>query len=226
VKPVKHTGNFQSKISTSQRLISAMRYRHGVKRRMDILLTAALAPLLLPAIGILWFLVRLDGNPGFFGHWRVGQKGRSFKCWKLRSMVPDAEARLREFLATNPAAAREWSANFKLANDPRVTRLGRFLRRTSLDELPQFWNVIRGEMSLVGPRPVPREELRKYSGSEWAYFAFLPGITGLWQISGRNRISYDDRVRMDVSYLLKAGFWFDLNVLFRTVSVVLKKTGV
>ena len=170
-------------------------------------------------------IVALDGANPFFGHRRVGRDGRVFRCWKLRSMVPDAEARLARHLAENPAAAREWAAARKLSQDPRVTRVGRVLRRTSLDELPQVWNVLLGEMSLVGPRPVTTEELMRYGPARWAYLGVRPGITGLWQVRGRNRLSYAERVRLDAEYARDASLALDLGLLLRTVPAVLRLTG-
>lgn len=201
-------------------------YQDGAKRRFDVLGCLMLAPFIAPVVGLLWCLVRLDGGAGFFGHWRVGKDGVPFRCWKLRSMCVDAEARLARHLAQNPEAALEWEANYKLAHDPRVTRLGRFLRKTSLDELPQLWNVWRGEMSLVGPRPVPAAELAEYMNNVWAYLAARPGITGLWQVSGRNRVSYSTRVGMDLRYVLEAGVRTDLWVLWKTLGEVLRRSGV
>jgi exopolysaccharide production protein ExoY len=202
------------------------RYRDGAKRRLDIVLVLVLAPLVLPVVAVLWLAVRAGGGPGFFGHERVGLDGRRFRCWKLRTMVPDAEARLRAHLRRDRAAAREWAETYKLRHDPRVTRLGRVLRKTSLDELPQLWNVLRGEMSLVGPRPVPEAELIEYAGYEWAYLSCRPGLTGLWQISGRNAVSYGQRVRFDVEYLLRAGLAEDLRILALTPREVLRRSGV
>ena len=203
-----------------------LRYRDGAKRRLDRAGVLALLPIAAPLVALLWCAVRLTGGPGFFAQERVGLDGRPFRCWKLRSMVVDAEARLRTHLAADPDAAREWAQDYKLRRDPRVTRLGRFLRSTSLDELPQLWNVWNGEMSLVGPRPVPRDELVEYAGFEWAYLMCRPGLTGVWQTGGRNRVSYGDRVRMDVGYLLAAGPWTDLAVILRTPLAVLKRTGI
>jgi len=140
-------------------------------------------------------------------------------------MVPDAQVKLQGYLLLNPSAAQEWSQSYKLQADPRVTRLGSFMRRSSLDELPQLWNVLKGEMSLVGPRPVPAAELREYQGFEWAYLTMRPGITGGWQVSGRNGVSYNDRVRMDAGYLMKASLRTDMEVLWRTVGAVLRRTG-
>lgn len=203
----------------------ATRYLSRGKRALDIAGVIALAPLAAPLVGALWCAVRLDGGAGFFGHERVGQDGRTFQCWKLRTMVPDARARLKEHLRRDPDAAREWAQTYKLRDDPRVTRLGRFLRKCSLDELPQLWNVWKGEMSLVGPRPVPRAELQEYAGFERAYCAMRPGITGLWQVSGRNDVAYADRVQMDMTYARKASLLMDLGILGRTLGVVLRRTG-
>ncbi|WP_027245279.1 sugar transferase [Leisingera daeponensis] len=200
-------------------------YSRFGKRIFDILFALLLLPVLVPVILILWGVVRLDGGPGFFGHTRVGQNGKPFKCWKVRSMVVDAESRLQAHLDSNPEAAAEWERDHKLTNDPRINRLGRILRKTSLDELPQIWNVLRGEMSFVGPRPIVTKELPKYGSSVSAYLAQKPGITGLWQISGRNDISYDERVALDVAYLSCRGFFKDLKIILRTGAAVLGRTG-
>jgi len=196
------------------------------KRRVDIGLTLCLAPLAIVIVAPLWGVLKLKGGSGFYGHRRVGRDGYEFTCWKLRTMVPDSEAVLRNHLRFNQAAAREWADHYKLRNDPRVTRLGRFLRKSSLDELPQLWNVLRGDMSLVGPRPVPRDELVEYHGNLRAYLALRPGITGLWQVSGRNAVAYQDRVSLDAEYARRASLWFDLAILLRTIGVLLRRTGI
>lgn len=195
------------------------------KRVTDVTLAVLLLPVLAPIIGVLYLLTRRDGGPGFFGHRRIGKNGKAFKCWKIRTMVMDAEAKLRIHLRENPEAAAEWQRDFKLTNDPRVTRLGCFLRKTSLDELPQIWNVLKGEMSFVGPRPIIRTEMPKYSGHQRAYTAMKPGVTGVWQVSGRNDVDYAERVAMDVAYLRRAGFWFDLGVIAKTAGAVVNRTG-
>ncbi|TDL81115.1 sugar transferase [Palleronia sediminis] len=197
----------------------------GGKRLFDLALAILLLPIVSIIVGILYVLVRLDGGPGFFGHRRLGRNGEVFRCWKLRTMVPDAEKVLAAHLRDNPEAAREWHRDFKLRDDPRITRLGTFLRETSLDELPQLWNVLRGEMSIVGPRPVVREELEKYRGYEWCYLACRPGITGLWQVSGRNDVDYASRVALDVQYATQASLARDVVIIFRTASAVLGRTG-
>ncbi|MWD28434.1 sugar transferase [Aquicoccus sp. SCR17] len=201
------------------------RYRGIAKRAVDLLLCLLMLPAVGPVILILYAIVRAEGGPGFFGHRRVGRNGATFRCWKIRTMVPDAQARLDELLARDPAARREWESEYKLRDDPRVTRLGLFLRRTSLDELPQIWNVLRGEMSLVGPRPVTAPELERYGASRRAYLAVRPGVTGLWQVSGRNDLSYDERVRLDVAYHDGLSFLSDMRILCRTAGAVLRRTG-
>ena len=195
------------------------------KRVCDLLFAFALLPILIPVIAVLWGLTRLDGGPGFFGHKRVGKDRRQFSCWKIRTMVPDAEAKLKQYLSENPDAMAEWQRDYKLDNDPRITRLGNFLRKTSLDELPQIWNVIRGEMSFVGPRPVVQDELLRYGEAEKFYLSVRPGITGLWQVSGRNDISYADRVRMDRIYASRYSMLQDTKIIAKTATVVLFPTG-
>lgn len=195
------------------------------KRVADLLLAVLLLPVLLPVIAVLYVLTRLDGGPGFFGHRRIGENNKEFKCWKIRSMVHNAEAVLEEYLANNPEAKAEWERDFKLTNDPRITKLGRILRETSLDELPQIWNVLRGEMSFVGPRPVTAVELEKYQGYEWCYLSVKPGITGLWQVSGRNDVDYAERVQLDMQYATNRSMVGDFSIIFRTAGAVLNRTG-
>ena len=181
--------------------------------------------LLGPLMGVLWLLVRRDGSPGFFGHLRVGRHGRLFRCWKLRSMVPDAAERLARHLAQNPDAAWEWARDCKLTHDPRITRLGGFLRRTSLDGLPQLWNVLRGDMSLVGPRPATPAEYAGFGLSQPYYARLRPGVTGLWQVSGRNDIGCRARVALDVGYYWRASPLLDLQILLATLGTALRRTG-
>ena len=200
-------------------------YRRHVKRSLDILLLLILAAPFVLVIAALALAVRRDGGPAFFGHKRVGQDGRTFRCWKLRTMVPNAEQVLLEHLAAHPDAASEWAANVKLRNDPRITRLGYILRATSLDELPQLWNVFVGEMTLVGPRPVTPSEMEKYEGYEQCYLSLRPGITGLWQVSGRNATDYRERVQLDSHYYSTCSFSQDVKILFRTFGAVLRRTG-
>ncbi len=212
-------------ISASAQNRSGGSYLRQPKRLFDLFLALLMAPVLLPLIALLWVLVRLDGGPGLFGHSRIGRNGESFRCLKIRTMVPDADVQLKRHLAANPEAAALWARDFKLENDPRVTRIGRFLRKTSLDELPQIWNVVRGDMSFIGPRPVTAPELARYGAKARYYKALRPGVTGLWQVSGRNDVSYDERVALDVQYFRTASLGQDLTILCRTVGAVLNMTG-
>ncbi len=196
------------------------------KRALDIIGAGLGLVLLSPFFLVVALLVRADGGPAFFAHQRVGRGGKLFGCLKFRSMVIDSQARLEALLASDPAARAEWEATRKLKNDPRITRIGRFLRSTSLDELPQLINVLRGEMSLVGPRPVQEAEIDRYYGASAAhYMAVRPGITGLWQVSGRSETSYESRVALDVSYVSRPSMLADLSILLRTPVAVLSRRG-
>lgn len=200
-------------------------YVHVGKRLLDLFLALMIAPIVLPVIIILAVLARGDGGKAFFGHERVGQDGARFRCWKIRSMVPDAQERLQAYLDENPEAAKEWAVDHKLTNDPRITKFGNFIRKTSLDELPQLLNVFKGEMTFVGPRPIVSAELEKYGNKVDYYLVQKPGITGLWQVSGRNDVSYDERVSMDVEYLERRSLFLDLSIIARTGMAVVGKTG-
>ncbi|WP_339115287.1 sugar transferase [Thioclava sp. GXIMD2076] len=200
-------------------------YHRRMKPVFDLCLALALAPVLMPVIAVFWALARLDGGSGFYGHTRIGKDGRPFRCWKIRTMVPDAERRLALLLATDADAAIEWELSRKLKNDPRVTRLGRFLRKTSLDELPQIWNILRGEMSFVGARPVTEDELTLYRHRRQAYLSQRPGVTGFWQVLGRSDLPYALRVEMDMAYLQKCSLFMDIGLILLTVAVVLRGTG-
>jgi Undecaprenyl-phosphate galactose phosphotransferase WbaP len=181
---------------------------------------------LAPAFGIIGCLIKLTSRgPLFFGHKRIGQNGRAFKAWKFRTMVQDADAVLARRLQADPALAEEWRLTHKLKDDPRVTRLGRLLRRASLDELPQVLNVLRGEMSLVGPRPIVGQEVDKYGENYSLYCRVKPGITGLWQVSGRNNTTYPERVAYDQYYVRNWSVWLDLYILKNTVRTVLTGDG-
>jgi len=170
------------------------------------------------------FVISRDGGPVFYREERLGRDGMRFSILKLRSMVPDAEAALKRYLAAHPEARAEWDERQKLRDDPRITRIGHFIRKTSLDELPQFWNVLRGEMSLVGPRPMLPEQRPQYTGM--AYFRMQPGITGPWQTSLRNKGRFADRAHYDTQYFEDMSFGTDLRLLRRAVKVVFKGTGV
>jgi lipopolysaccharide/colanic/teichoic acid biosynthesis glycosyltransferase len=198
----------------------------GLKRAMDILGAGTLLLLALPFFLVVALAVKLDGGPAFYGHPRVGRGGKLFACLKFRSMVVDSDRALAALLDSDPAARAEWEATRKLKHDPRVTWIGRLLRASSLDELPQLINVLRGEMSLVGPRPVVQRELAQHYGlAAEHYLSVRPGITGLWQVSGRSDTSYDQRVALDVAYATRPSLLTDLRILLRTPAVVLLRRG-
>ena len=197
-----------------------------VKRGLDIALTAIGAILLTPLLFALALGVKLTSpGPIFYNQERIGLAGRRFRAWKFRSMVLDADRVLAGYLREHPEMQEEWDQTHKLKRDPRVTRIGRLLRKTSLDELPQLWNVFRGEMSLVGPRPIVDAEIDKYGSAYGLYLRVLPGITGLWQVSGRNNTTYQERVRLDMSYVRNWSPWLDLCILARTIRVVFLAEG-
>lgn len=196
-----------------------------LKRIFDIVVSSTLLLLLCPLFIWMGCRIRYYGANVFFGHPRIGQHGKTFICYKFSSMVPNAQRVLAELLAQNPEAKAEWDRDFKLKNDPRVTPIGAFLRRTSLDELPQLWNVLKGEMSLVGPRPIIEEELLRYENKVDFYLCTRPGMTGLWQVSGRNDIDYSERVALDAWYVKNWNLWYDIAILFKTIKVVLKRNG-
>lgn len=195
------------------------------KRVLDVSGAILLAAVFSPLILAILVLMRRKKGSIIYRHRRVGRDGRTFECLKFRTMVPNADQVLRELLERDPAIKAEWVRDHKLRSDPRVTRLGRFLRRTSLDELPQLWNVMRGEMSLVGPRPVVREELLRYGRNVRAYLSAKPGITGLWQVKGRNDTDYRRRVVLDTYYVKNQGLLLDLYILLKTTRVVLGGSG-
>jgi lipopolysaccharide/colanic/teichoic acid biosynthesis glycosyltransferase len=195
------------------------------KRMLDIIVVILFLPIVLPLVALLVAWVAKDGGKPIFSHERIGMGGRTFRCLKIRTMVLDSEERLKAVLRDDPAAAIEWARDFKLRNDPRITRIGRILRTTSLDELPQLWNVFRGDMSLVGPRPVTAEELPRYAPHIDAYCSVRPGVTGIWQVSGRNDLSFAERVKLDRDYVRKLSMTNDLSILFWTVPTVLRRTG-
>lgn len=201
-------------------------WRLIIKRLFDICAAIMLLIIFMPTMIFVAFGVRLSSpGPMIFAQYRIGRGGRQFKFYKFRSMHVDAEEKLKEFLASNPSASAQWAEYRKLTNDPRITRFGRFIRRTSLDELPQLWNVLTGDMSLVGPRPVTASEKEKY-GEFWAsYCAVRPGLTGLWQVSGRSKLTYSDRVALDHRYVNDLSLVSDGKILLRTVAVVLRQDG-
>jgi exopolysaccharide production protein ExoY len=195
------------------------------KRAFDIAIALSVLAFALPLLVLLIVLISMDGNSPFFGHQRVGRFGRKFRCWKLRTMVPDAQQRIADLLANDEAAREEWARDHKLRKDPRITRIGRFLRASSLDELPQMVNVIVGEMSLVGPRPIVEAEITRYGPRFRHYTAVTPGVTGLWQISGRNNTTYRRRVAIDTVYSKQRSLRMDFWILINTIPAVLISKG-
>jgi exopolysaccharide production protein ExoY len=197
------------------------------KRALDIVGASALLVALLPLLLVLMAILRANGSPIFYRHIRIGLGARAFACLKLCTMRPDGDKVLEEVLRTDPAARQEWQHTRKLRNDPRVTPIGRFLRATSLDELPQLFNVLRGEMSLVGPRPVVARELEEHYGPDAAalYCSVRPGLTGLWQVSGRSGTSYKQRVELDARYVHERSLGMDIRILLRTPVAVLRRDG-
>ena len=202
----------------------------GVKDLLVLRLNQAVALLLLvllsPVMAVVTFFIwKRDGAPVLFAHYRVGRNGKLFRCMKFRSMLRNSEQVLADLLRNDEQARAEWARDQKLTNDPRITPIGHFLRRSSLDELPQLLNVLRGEMSLVGPRPITVAELTRYGSVRWHYLSVRPGITGLWQVSGRNNTSYEERVALDRRYVEQRSVLGDVAILFKTVRVVVLREG-
>lgn len=212
---------------TTVRVVPSLgsRSQQHVKRAFDLVAASLILVFLGPLFLLLCACVATSGRPIFFAHKRIGRHGQPFRCLKFRTMTPDAERRLAEILERDPRAAAEWQLTRKLKDDPRVTRIGRFLRRTSLDELPQLINVIKGEMSLVGPRPVTAEEVEAYGEHRDYYLQSRPGITGLWQVSGRNQLDFRRRVHLDVFYVQNWSLLRDIVILLMTVRVVFSRRG-
>ena len=203
----------------------AKRSSRFLKRTMDIIGSILLIIGLSPVLLALYFMIKKDGGNAIYGHPRIGRNGKTFKCLKFRSMVVNSKEVLEELLKNSPEARAEWEKDFKLKNDPRITKVGAFIRKTSLDELPQLFNVLKGEMSLVGPRPIVQEELERYEEDIDYYLMAKPGMTGLWQVSGRNDVDYDTRVYFDAWYVKNWSLWNDIAILFKTVNVVLNRDG-
>ena len=196
-----------------------------IKRAFDLIVSMILLVLLSPLLIACTMIIGWSRQGVVFSHARIGQNGRQFMCYKFRTMVPDADKQLAKVIANNPSARQEWERDFKLKDDPRVTRIGGFMRRTSIDELPQLWNVIKGDMSLVGPRPIVESELERYGENVRYYLQTKPGISGLWQISGRSDTDYATRVYMDSWYAKNWTLWYDFFILIKTVQVVFQRSG-
>lgn len=212
--------------ATTAKISSAQRgsiYRNILKRAFDLLVVVLAMPIWLPVVVIGMVMIATDGHSPFYRQERVGRGGRTFRIWKLRTMVVDADAKLEAYLDANSEARAEWDATQKLKRDPRITVVGRIFRKTSLDELPQILNVLMGDMSLVGPRPMMVSQKDLYDGD--SYYSLRPGLTGLWQVSDRNECTFGERVRYDNRYDVELSFGTDLMVLVRTVGVVLRGTG-
>lgn len=209
---------FQNRLASGLRIV--------FQQLFNYLLVVVSLPLLLPLIGLLAFLIKKESpGPVFFAHNRVGKNGKTIPTYKFRSMYSDAKERLEKLL-DDDVIREEWEKNFKLKEDPRITKIGAILRKTSLDELPQIFNVLRGEMNFVGPRPVVQDEIDKYYKDDAEfYFMVKPGITGLWQVSGRSDTNYDFRVKIDKYYVMNWSLWLDIVILFKTIKVVLKRDG-
>lgn len=203
----------------------AKRTSRFLKRAFDIVCSSLIILISSPLLIYLWYKVTRDGGPAIYGHMRVGRHGKLFPCYKFRSMVMNSQEVLQQLLENDAEARGEWDRDFKLKNDPRITFVGRFIRKTSLDELPQLFNVLKGQMSLVGPRPIISEELARYDEDVDYYLMAKPGMTGLWQVSGRNDVDYDTRVYFDSWYVKNWSLWNDIAILFKTVKVVLHRDG-
>jgi exopolysaccharide production protein ExoY len=218
--------------TVGSQLVLELRHNHidivnrAIKRAFDLVFSLTVLLLLSPVYLLIAVLIKLDSNgPVLYGHPRIGRNGKVFECLKFRTMRKDADSLLADILHDDPAAASEFAATHKLKNDPRVTRLGGFLRRSSLDELPQFLNVVTAHMSVVGPRPIVAEELVRYG--DWAgnLLAVRPGVTGYWQVSGRNDTTYDERVALDMHYLRNWSLSEDIRIVFKTVRAVVDRTN-
>lgn len=197
-----------------------------VKRIIDLLILLVMSPIVVPVSFVVAVIVKLTSpGPIFYGHKRVGKDGKEFKCWKFRSMVINADKMLDKILAEHPEMREEWERDRKFANDPRVTKIGKILRKTSIDELPQLWNVLVGEMSFIGPRPVTEPELARYGDKKELILSVLPGLSGMWQISGRSATGYEERVNLDLYYIQNWSVWLDLWIILKTAWVVLKGKG-
>jgi Undecaprenyl-phosphate galactose phosphotransferase WbaP len=217
-------GNLSTRVVTPEP--SARPIGGALKRSFDVALSAIGIVIISPIFAVLAFLIwAQDGKKPFYSHWRIGRNGRPFKCLKFRSMVPNSSEVLAKLLRSDPKASREWAESQKLHNDPRITPLGRLLRSSSLDELPQLINVLRGEMSIVGPRPIVDAEITRYGQEFERYCACRPGLTGLWQVSGRSDTSYQDRVKFDCAYVSDWSLWLDMAIVVRTIPAVLSQRG-
>ena len=214
-------------VPAAQKSARSRKFALAAKRSIDIVLILTAFPIIGPfLLAVAGLIYVWDGGPVLFLHKRIGRDGREFGCLKFRTMVTDSDAALARHLAENPEARREWERTQKLTDDPRILPvIGTFLRKFSLDELPQIYNVLTGDMSLIGPRPVTRDELGRYGDAARYYLAVRPGVSGKWQVSGRSQTTYEERVQMDLEYVQNWTLLGDLKILFRTVGVVLSQDG-
>ncbi len=214
-----------NRLAYEARMVQRAQHRRirddGLQRGFDVLVASVLLLAVAPLMLVVSLLILLSRGPVLFRQTRVGRCGQLFTCLKFRTMVPDAAATLEKLLANDPDARAAWASDFKLVNDPRITRVGNFLRKTSLDELPQLINVLRGDMSLVGPRPVVPEELGRYGDYAQVVLQVRPGMTGAWQVNGRNTTTYMQRIKLDVDYALHRTLTTDINILFKTIRAVI-----
>lgn len=221
--PARSCGRLGGTELSNARLLSSL---WTLKRAIDVVVALIVLVMSFPLMAAIALAIKLTSpGPIFYGHQRLGFAGKWFQAWKFRTMHPDGDAVLRDHLAANAEARQEWERDQKLRQDPRVTRIGGFLRRSSLDELPQVWNVLKGEMSLVGPRPIVAKEVVKYGNVFGKYAAVKPGITGMWQVSGRNEVSYEERVKLDQYYIANWSPWLDLYILAKTIIVLIRRDG-
>lgn len=210
----------------TQSLPSSLFEYRFIKRAVDIILVIGSIPVLIPALFLVGLIVKLTSpGPAFFSHRRICRDGAFFSMWKFRTMCVNSADVLEKYLSKHPKARAEWSKSHKLKHDPRITPVGLFLRRYSLDELPQVWNVLRGQMSLVGPRPIVAAEVEKYADSFEYYCRVKPGVTGLWQVSGRSKLTYDERVALDRHYVSNWSLFFDVKILLSTFKSVVNRDG-
>lgn len=221
-----NAAKFVAGVVLAHQVASHSQFRELVALRANQLIALLLLVVFSPLLLITIFLIlKVDGAPILFGHYRVGKQGKLFRCWKFRTMRRDSDVVLAGLLKNDPIAQAEWARDQKLTNDPRITPIGHFLRKSSLDELPQLLNVLKGEMSLVGPRPVTVAELTRYGAARWHYVSVAPGMTGLWQISGRNNTTYAERVAFDREYVEHRSMMGDVAILIKTVRVVVFREG-
>lgn len=214
-------------IPTSSFVIAPEIHHNILKRLFDIVFSLAVLVLGYPIFILIGLVVRMSSKGHvIYGHERIGRGGKPFKCYKFRTMYPDADQRIKELMAAHPEIKAEWDATHKLKNDPRITPIGKFLRKTSLDELPQFWNVLKGDLSVVGPRPVVRAEMERFYHTKASLILSVrPGLTGLWQVSGRSNTSYQERIRLDEEYIRNQSFLLDLFLIAKTIPSMLMRRG-